>query len=57
MSDKEKLVELPCNASSNLVPSLFGKVIRWIDDFQFVVCCNGREILGDKRYWRITSDV
>ena len=40
-------------AHSKLCHSLFGEIVRWIDDEQFIVRCCCREIIGHKRYWRV----
>lgn len=40
-------------AHSRLCHGLFGEIIKWIDDAQFIVLCNCREILANKKYWRI----
>lgn len=42
-------------AHSKLCPQLYGKIIRWIDDEQFVVLRGCREIIGNKKYWRISD--
>ena len=42
-------------ATSMLVPTLHGKILRWIDDDQFIVLCKGREVLGTKEYWSIRN--
>ena len=39
-------------AHSILCPKLYGQIVRWIDDEQFIVQCGCREIIGHKKYWR-----
>ena len=42
-------------AHSILLPQLYGEIIRWLDDDQFVVCIGNREMIGSKKYWRIDN--
>lgn len=43
-------------AYSKLCAKLSGKIVRWIDDSQFIVLCGGREVIGNRQYWSITNE-
>lgn len=43
-------------AHSKLCPKLHGKILRWVDDEQFIILCQGREIIGHKQYWRVMNE-
>lgn len=43
-------------AYSTLCPTLYGKIVRWIDDVHFIALCKGREVLGHRDYWRIVNE-
>lgn len=40
-------------AHSKFCNGLFGEVVKWLDENQFIVRCGCREIIGHKQYWRI----
>lgn len=43
-------------AYSKLCTKLHGKILRWLDDNQFIVLCQGHEIIGHKQYWSVTNE-
>lgn len=43
-------------ASSKLCPRLYGEIVRWIDNEHFIVRCGGREMIGNKAYWRVGDE-
>lgn len=42
-------------AHSNLILNLSGEIIKWLDDNQFIVRIGCREMIGNKKYWRIVN--
>lgn len=42
-------------AHSKLLPQLHGQIIRWFNDEEFVILCGYREIIGHKKFWRISD--
>lgn len=45
-------------ATSKIVPTLSGKVVRWVDDNHFIIKTKGREVLcqKDEKYWTFSSE-
>lgn len=42
-------------ASSIFLHQLHGEIIRWVDDDHFIVRIGCREVIGNKKYWRINN--
>lgn len=40
-------------ARSRLNPRLRGRIIKWLDPEQFILSINGKEIIGNKRFWEL----